>query len=412
MTFVRKPLNRSLSVLACAAAMLSAPPAWADAVTDWNETAVNAVYAAAMSPDRQSRSLAMMHIAAFEAVNSIAPRYSPYRARLPAEPGAAPDAAVAVASHHVLIKLLPGQAKDIDAALQAALAKVPEGAAKAAGVRLGEQAAAAILAEREQDGATAPITYRPYTTPGQYVPTVFPASSTWKNLKPFCLKAADQFRPPAPYALTSTQWAADYNEVKRMGAKTGSARNADQTEIARFWQLTGAATYNPVTRHAAKAKGLDLLDTARLFALSAIATADTAITIFDAKYAHNFWRPVTAIRNGDIDGNDGTTLDANWEPMINTPMHPEYPCAHCTFQAAAAGVLQTMYGDSLPRFTLTSTAAPGVTRSYERLSDYVDEVVNARIYEGVHYRTSGIVGAALGRRVAEEVVRNELRPLR
>jgi hypothetical protein len=405
-----KPVRKSLS-LACLAALLCVPSAHADAVTDWNQTAVNVVYAAGMTADLQSRTMAMMHIAVFEALNSIAPRYAPYRARLQVEPGSAPDAAVASASHDVLLKLLPTQAKDIDAALQAALAKVPDGPGKDAGLRLGQRAAAAIVAEREQDGAAAPITYRPYTTPGKYVPTVFPTSSTWKGLKPFCIKAGDQFRPPAPYALASAQWAADYNEVKRMGGKTGSARTPEQTDIARFWQLTGAATYNPVTRHAARLKGLDLLDAARLFALSAIATADTAITIFDAKYAHNFWRPVTAIRNGDIDDNDATVLDATWEPMINTPMHPEYPCAHCTFQAAAAGVLQVMYGDALPGFTLTSTTAPGVTRSYERLSDFVEEVINARIYEGVHYRTSGRVGAALGRRVAEEVVKNELKPL-
>jgi hypothetical protein len=196
-----------------------------------------------------------------------------------------------------------------------------------------------------------------------------------------------------------------------MGAKNGSQRTPEQTEIARFWQLTGAATYNPVVRHVAEVKRLDLLDSARLFALSAIATADTAVAIFDAKYAHNFWRPVTAIRNGDIDGNDATELDAVWEPMIPTPMHPEYPCAHCTFQGAAAGVLQVMYGDSLPRFSLTSTTAPGVSRSFDKLSDYVKEVINARIYEGVHYRTSGEVGASLGRRIAEEVVRNHLQPL-
>jgi hypothetical protein len=196
-----------------------------------------------------------------------------------------------------------------------------------------------------------------------------------------------------------------------MGAKTGSARSPEQNDIARFWQLTGAATYNPVTRHLAATRGLDLLDTARLFALSSIATADTAIAIFDAKYAYAFWRPVTAIRNGDIDDNDATALDAGWEPMIATPMHPEYPCAHCTFQGAAAGVLQVLYGDVVPRFTLTSTAAPGLNRSFERLSDYVEEVVNGRIYEGVHYRTSGEVGAALGRKIAEEVVKNQLRPL-
>jgi hypothetical protein len=406
MTPVRHPLL--LSALVCAAWLPAA--AHADAVADWNEKAVAAVYAARLSPDAQARALAIVHVAIFEALNSITPRFTPYRGRLPVEAGASPEAATAAAAHQALGKLFPDQAKDFDAALQAALARLPDGAAKANGIRLGERAAAAMLAEREQDGATAAITYRPFTMPGKYVPTQMPVSSTWHAVRPFALKSGDQFRPPAPYALSSVQWAADYNEVKRLGGKA-SARTPEQNDIARFWVLTGAATYNPVTRHLVTVKGLDLLDSARLFALSAIVTADTAIAIFDAKYAHNFWRPVTAIRNGDIDGNDATALDASWEPMATTPMHPEYPCAHCTFQGAAAGVLQVLYGDSMPRVTLTSTAAPGVTRSFERLSDYVNEVINARIYEGVHYRTSGEVGAALGRRVAEEVVKTHLRPV-
>jgi hypothetical protein len=397
--------------LVLAGSLLASAFVRADAITDWNELGVAAVAAARLSPDAQSRSLAMMHIAMFEAVNSIQPRYAPYRKQLAAEPGALPQAAAAAAAHQVLVKLFADQAKDFDAAYQADLAKLPDGPGKASGVRLGEQSAAAILAEREKDGSAAPITYRPFTQPGKYVPTTFPASSTWHALTPFVIKSGKQFRPAAPYALTEAKWAADYNEVKRMGAKTGSARNAEQTEIAQFWQIVGAATYNPVTRQVAAAKGLDLTDNARLFALSSIASADTAIAIFDAKYAHNFWRPVTAIRNGDIDGNDATVLDAAWEPFIATPMHPEYPCAHCTFQGAAAGVLQVLYGDSPAKFSLTSTAAPGVTRSFTRLSDYVAEVVNARIYEGVHYRASGEVGAALGRSIAEHVVQNCLQPL-
>lgn len=155
-----------------------------------------------------------------------------------------------------------------------------------------------------------------------------------------------------------------------------------------------------------------MLDNARLFALSAIACADAAIAIFDAKYAYNFWRPVTAIRNGDIDGNDATALDARWEPFIATPMHPEYPCAHCTFQGTAAGVLQALYGDTVPRFTLTSPTTPGFNRSFERLSDYVADVINGRVYEGVHYRTSGDIGAAMGKRIGEYVQQNVLKPLR
>ena len=407
-----KTVRKSLLVsgLLSAVTVLPPAPARADVVSDWNERAVGAVYAARMSPDAQSRTMGMLHVAIFEALNSLQPRYKPYRNKLPVEAGTVPEAAVAAAAHHVLVRLVPEQTRELDAFLQADLAKVPEGPGKAAGMRLGERSAAAILAEREQDGAAAPITYRPVTQPGRWVPTTLPASSTWGAVKPFALKSGDQFRPPAPYALSSAKWAADYNEIKRIGGKAGSTRTPEQNDIARFWQLTGTATYNPVTRQVAAARGLDLLDNARLFALSSMATADAAVAIFDAKYAYNFWRPVTAIRNGDQDGNDATERDATWEPLIVTPMHPEYPCAHCTFQATAAGVLQVLYGDNAARFSLTSTTAPGVTRSFERLSDYVAEVINGRIYEGVHYRTSGEVGAALGRKIAEEVVRTQLTP--
>lgn len=383
----------------------------ADVITDWNDKGVAAGYAARFSPDMQSRALAIAHIAMFEAVNSIEPRYTPYRNRLPAERGTSREAAAATAAHYVLTRLFPDQSKDFDKALQDSLAGVAEGAPKTNGIRLGEQSATAILAERSKDGADAPITYRPFTVAGKYVPTMFPASSTWGGVRPFGMKTGDQFRPPAPYALTSAQWVKDYNEVKMMGAKTGSSRTAEQTDIARFWALTGAATYNPVARQIAAAKKLDLLDNARLFALVAIATADAPIAVFDAKYAYDFWRPVTAIRNGDMDGNNATERDATWEPFIPTPMHPEYPCAHCIFQGSAASVLQVLYGDSVPRFTLTSTTAPGVTRSFERLSDYVAEVINARIYDGVHYRISGEVGAAMGRKIGEYTVQNFFKPL-
>jgi hypothetical protein len=383
----------------------------ADVIIDWNEKAVAAGYTARVAPDFHSRNMAIVHIAMFEAVNSIEPRYTPYRARLQAERGTSRDAAAAAAAHHALSRLFPDQAKDFDKALQASLAAVPDGAAKASGVRLGEQAAAAMLAERSKDGADAPITYRPFTAPGKYVPTPFPASSIWGAVRPFGLKSGDAFRPPAPYALTSAEWARDYNEVKRMGAKTGSARTPEQTDIARFWALTGPATYNPVARQISAAKGLDMLDNARLFALVAIATADAAVAVFDAKYAHNFWRPVTAIRNADVDGNEATERDGSWEPFIPTPMHPEYPCAHCIFQGSAAAVSQVLFGDAVPTFKLTSTAAPGVTRSFDRLSDYVAEVINARVYDGVHYRTSGEVGAAMGRKIGEYTVQNYFKPL-
>jgi hypothetical protein len=338
-------------------------------------------------------------------------RYRPYRTRLAAAPGTSRDAAGAAAAHYVLVRMYPAQAKELDRALQASLVAVADGAPKANGIRLGEQAGAAILAERSQDGADSRDTYRPFAAPGKYVPTVLPAASSWGAVRPFALKSGDQFRPAAPYALASAAWAKDYDEVKRMGARTGSARSTEQTDIARFWELTGPACWNPIVRQLSAAKGFDVMENARLFALVAMATADALIAVFDAKYTYNFWRPVTAIRNGDLHGNGAIERDPAWEPLIPTPMHPEYPCAHCITQAAAASVLEAFFGDAIPAVKLTSTTAPGVTRSFAKLSDYVAEVVDARVYDGVHYRVSGEVGAEMGRRIGRYTVQNHLSPI-
>jgi PAP2 superfamily len=383
----------------------------ADVIADWNEKAVNAGNTARVGNFPTARNIAMVHLAMFEALNSIEPRYTPYRARLSADPDASREAAAASAAHAVLVRVYPEQAPELDKALQASLSAVMEGSPKTQGVQIGQQAGAAILAERSNDGLDAPNTYRPFTVAGKYVPTVFPIGSTVAGVKPFSLKSGNQLRPPAPYSLKSAQWAKDFNEVKKMGAKTGSRRTAEQTDIARFWELTGPATYNPVVRQLSMAKGLDILDNARLFALFSMATADASIAIFDAKYSYNFWRPVTAIRNAELDGNNVTERDPTWEPMIATPMHPEYPCAHCISQGSAASVLEAFFGDAVPTFTMTSTTAPGVTRKFSRLSDYVTEVVNARVYDGVHYRTSGEVGAAMGRKNGQYAVQNYLKPI-
>ena len=383
---------------------------FADMVADWNVHGVATTQTARQSPSMAARNLAIVHLAVFEALNSVEPRYAPYLAQLPADPASSAEAAAAAAAHQVLVRLIPEQTQVLDAALRDSLAGIAEGPAKDKGMQLGRQAAEAILGVRSNDGSAAPNTYRPYTVAGRYVPTGLPQGYTWGSVRPFVLERGDQFRPPAPYPLTSAQWAKDFNEIKRMGVKVGSGRTPEQSDIARFWALTGPATYNPVARQVSQAKQLDLLDNARLFALFSMATADAAIAIFDAKYAYNLWRPITAIRNADIDENDATQLDAAWEPFIDTPMHPEYPCAHCTFQGAAAGALEAMFGDAIPPFSLTSTAAPGVTRRFERLSDYVAEVIDARVFDGVHYRTSGEAGAALGRRVGEYVVQNALKP--
>lgn len=384
----------------------------ADVITDWNEKIVNASLAAQQPPPLQARNIAMVHLAMFDAINSIEPRYTPYRVQLQVPDSASREAAASAAAHFVMARLYPGQLKAIDAALQAALAAVPVGDAKAQGIQLGEKVAAALLEERSKDGAIAPDTYRPHAAAGAYVPTVTPAGPHWGAVRPFAMKSGSQFRPGAPYALNSAQWVKDYNEVKRMGAKNGSGRSAEQTDIARFWEFTGADTYNSPTRQISAAKNLGLLENARLFALASLATADGFIAVFDAKYAYSFWRPVTAIRNGDMDGNDATERDAAWEPLIPTPMHPEYPCAHCISDSSMASVLSAFFGDAVPTVRMSTPTAPGVIRSFSRLSDIVTEVVNARIYDGVHYRTSGEVGAEMGRKIGEYVMQNFLKPVR
>jgi hypothetical protein len=385
--------------------------ATADVILDWNEKAEAAGVKQRQPPPLHSRNIAIAHVAMFDAVNSIDRRYTAYRVQLSPAPGTSREVAAAAAAHFALARLYPEQAKDLDAYYEAGLAAVTDGEAKTNGVRLGEQVASEILAWRSKDGADRPDTYRPFTIPGKYVPTAPHAATVWSEVTPFALEKGSQFRPAAPMSLQSPQWAKDYDEVKKMGAKTGSARTPAQTVMARFWETTGPGLHNPIARQLAAAAKLDLVDTARFVALYAMAAADSYIAVFDAKYAYNFWRPVTAIRNGDNDGNDATERDPGWEPLISTPMHPEYPCAHCSSSGAAAAVFEAFFGNAV-RFTLTSPTAPGVVREFTRLSDYVNESIEARICDGVHYRTSGEVGAALGRQVGRHAAQNYLKPLR
>lgn len=395
--------------LLMAAALVSSQGTRGDLVTAWIDKAATAGYGSATTPPMNGRNVALVAVAIFESLNSITPKYHPYRTAPSSSPGASPDAAITAAARYLLVRLYPDQAKDLDAAFQAAMAATADGGAWANGVAVGERVAAALLEERRTDGAAAANTYRPVTAAGTYVPTALPIVPAWGSVKPFAIKSGDQFRSAAPYELSSAAWATDYNEVKRLGAKTGSTRTAEQTEIARFWEFTGPGTYLPVARQVIAARKLDQLESARVYALVAMAASDALVAVFDAKYTFMFWRPITAIRNGDQDGNDATNRDEAWEPLISTPMHPEYPCAHCISQTAVASVLSTLYGDTVA-FALTSPTAAGVTRRYTRLSDYAIEVLNARIYDGVHYRKSGEVGAAMGRAIAAYIVENTLRP--
>jgi hypothetical protein len=236
-------------------------------------------------------------------------------------------------------------------------------------------------------------------------------SSTWPNLKPFALTSQSQFRPEPPIALTGEQWAADYNEIKDLGGKTSTKRSAQQTEDARFWLITGPQSADPIVRQLAMKKEMSVLDCARFMALVAVAAADAGIAVFDAKYHYDFWRPLTAIRNGDIDDNPATERDATWQPIDNTPMHPEYPCAHCIISGAVAAAVEAALGTAeIPEVSMTSPTAPGVTHRWTNIRAYNEEVSHARIWAGFHYRFSVRVGQDMGRKVGRYVVDTIMQP--
>jgi hypothetical protein len=391
------------------ASLLGVPTAMADVVTDWNVTANEVV--SGLPPPPANRTLAMVQTAVYEAVNAITKRYSADRVTPNAPPDASVAAAVAAANRAMLLRLVPSQQAAIDKSYGAALAAIADGPAKTAGIAVGEQAAAAVLAWRADDNAGAPEQYRPATTAGVYVPTPVPAVPQWPQRKPWVMTSSDQFRPGPPPALSSELWARDYNEIRAVGAKNSTMRTPAQTETARFWETNGPVIYYPVVRSVANMPGRDVTQNARLLALTAQAIDDALIAVFDAKYHYNFWRPVTAIRNGDIDGNDATERDAGWLPFVEAPMHPEYPCAHCIVSGAVAGVLVAEISTGpTPTLTTTSPTAPGVVHSWTSIDDFVVEVANGRIWEGVHYRNSAEVGTAMGKKIGALTAANALRP--
>src|ERR1039457_1175954 len=383
----RRTMSAYISVLA-AVMLLGAASAHADVVTDANAKAADIAAKQPATPIAV-RTMAIVQVSVFEAVNAITGRYPAYRVQIAAAPGASVDAAVAAATRMALLKLMPAQ--------QAAMKALPDARAKADGVAVGEQAAAAILTARADDGAVAPDTYRPHTTPGVYVPTSLPAVPHWGKRNPWVMTSADQFPPGPPPSLSSDTWKRDYSEIKALGAKNSTQRTPEQTAIARFWEATAPIVYWPVARSVATAPGRNVTENARLLAVAAMAMDDALIAVFDEKYAYNFWRPITAIRYGE-----GDARDSSWTPFIDTPMHPEYPCAHCIVAGALAAVLAAEIGAGpAPKLSSASPTAAGAVRTWTSVDDFVREVAVARIYDGVHYRNSTEVGTAMGLKIGE-----------
>jgi PAP2 superfamily protein len=386
-------------------------PANGDVVTDWNNAALDAIRAGHTSPPIASRSLAILHVSIYDAVNGIARTHESYLVQSAVPASASREAAASTAAHEALINLFPGAAANFDALHAAILAAIPDGPQKIAGIVWGEFVANQILAARANDGSDA-IVPPPggsgpgvwVRTPPAYLPYLLPQ---WGFVVPFAMSSSSQFRPPGPPSLDSERYAADYNEVKALGASSGSTRTEEQTEIALFW-ADGAGTetppghWNSIAQSIADGRGSTLEENARLFALLNIAMADAAICAWDAKYTFHFWRPVTAIAFAEP--------ELNWMSFIVTPPFPDYVSGHSTFSGAAATVLALFYGTEDLPFTIGSDFLPGVYRGFATCLDAAEEAAVSRLYGGIHFRSANEDGLQAGISIGEWTGSHYLQP--
>jgi hypothetical protein len=400
-------------LLAALALALTASHVRADTVTDWNQTSIDVLKAANVAGNPWSRCMAMVQVAIADAVNTVQDRYARYAVAIPMAPNASADAAVAAAARGILIQVYPAQKAKVEEAYAASLKQIPDGPAKTEGISVGEQAAAVILADRANDATGVPDTYRPITTPGIWVPTTLPLFPEYARARGWVITSADQFRPGPPPALTSALYARDYNETKEMGAAKSTKRTPQQSDAVRFWAQTNfGPSWNQAAREISATRKLGLADNARLLALLNMGIANVFIADWDAKFLYNFWRPVTAIRNGDLDGNDATERDAGWTSLNLNPMHPEYPSAAGIVGGVSAGILESVFGASPVTFTVSDLADPRLTRQFTSIAQLAQEQAEVRIWGGIHFRNSLVVGDAMGRKIAAYLVANTMKPAR
>jgi hypothetical protein len=358
--------------------------------------------------------MAMVHAAIYDAVNAIDKRHEVYTVNISAPQGTSMDAAAAAAAHGILRRVFPPQQTITDAALATSLAQVPEGQAKTDGLQVGRKVAAELFALREDDGSAAKVEYTFSAGAGVYQRTLpmraQPVLTQWRHLKPFLLKSAVQFELPGPPAPSSAAFAKELNEVKTLGALNSSVRTNEQTAIAIFWAGSEVPPLNAVGRAAAAARRTSLADNARLFAYLNMAINDAFIVGFDAKYRFNFWRPITAIRNAATADNPAIVADPAWEPLLVTPPHPDYPSAHTIASGAAVKVFQEFFGSDALNATYVYPPL-GVLRRWNSFSQIVQEMEDARVWAGSHFRSADEHGTLLGQKVAEYAMTNFLQPL-
>jgi hypothetical protein len=392
------------------------PAATPNLVVDWNAFAISAIAAAGQNGSLQERSMAITSVAVSDAVNAISRKYTRYGSTLTPPAGASPTTAAVGAAYRALTQLLPSQTQFLNSMLAQSLEKLGAGPGDP-GFVFGEAVADQIVALRAADGA-AQAQY-PYTAPNAGAPGVWVETPPtfaaallpgWVSVQPWVLESGAQFRPDAGPDLTSRRYARDLNEVKEVGSMDSGSRTAEQTNIAKFWVAPAVVIWNGVLRQIALGLDLDESEVARDFALLNVAGADARIACWDAKYAFNFWRPVTAIQRADEDGNPATAADPGWTPLIATPNFPEYVSAHTVVSGAMVTTLRLLFDDDPGvAFTATSPTNPGFERHWTRFSDGVREVIDARVYSGIHFRSSDERGARVGRQVGRFVATHAFR---
>lgn len=398
-------LRRAAGLLVAAAALtVLAAPAGAGTVSQWNVNATNAlIVTAGQTPPVSVLHLAMVHGAVYDAVNAIDRGYRPYLVSPTAMPWDSKEAAAATAAYRVLVSIVPAQQPALEALYVASLAAIPDGPAEAGGIAAGESAAAAMIAARANDGRFGPFRFTVGTTPGAWrpaLPSFVNDPNAWvKDVTPFLIGKASRFRSRGPYPVTSFRYAREFAEVKAIGSATSTTRTADQTLAARYWAEHPAATWSRIVRGLAAAQGLSTADEARLFAMVYLTAADAVISVWDGKAYWSFWRPITAIREAATDGNAATEADAGWLPLIPTPPYPDNPAGHPGLSASIVRTLQAFFGTDAVAWTDTNNG--GLTRSFTKLSEAIDEIVDVRVWSGIHFRSADEQGARIGRLVAQ-----------
>jgi hypothetical protein len=403
-------ISRILTIAALAALLTQpAAPARADMVTDWNVIALNAT---AVPPNSilQSRVLAIVHGAIYDALRAVEQKGGAYAVDVKAPAGTSVDAAIAAAAHGALVRLAPAQRAMLDTALSASLSKVPEGQGKTDGVAIGSQVAEKLVALRATDRSDAKATFTPKSGTGLYQLTPPGLSQAilaqWGGVTPFVLHSRTGLDQKGAPAVTSAAFVRDFDEVRSIGARNSTTRTADQTAAAIFWTVQTGVPWHAAARAASAAKGVSLAENARLFAMLSMATADSQIVAFEEKYQRPHWRPITALRAAAELGNPALKGDASWEPLLATPPHPEYPSAHATFSGAAEAVLRGFFGSDEVNVSVTFPAGFGVTRTYSRFSAITEEVDNARVWGGIHFRSADRDGSELGRKIGAIVLKD------